>query len=105
MPGHGFFFFIRSAALTRCRIRRVRTFLQGRKSTSAMAKLPAQWSRSKGMPLTHQDRAKAQPPLTQYTRAHRAPKLRPKAPESTAQPRGDSIRRNTMASSTSTSHT
>ena len=82
----------------------VSTCLQGRNSTSAMAKFPAQWSRSKGMPLTQQDRAKAHPPVTQYTKAHSAPKLSPKAPESTAQPRGDSIFRNSIANTTSTSH-
>ena len=94
-----------TALLVYVRIRRVSTCLQGRNSTSAMAKFPAQWSRSKGMPLTHQDKAKAHPPVTQYTRAHSAPKLSPKAPESTAQPRGDSIFRNSIASTTSTSHT
>lgn len=94
-----------TALLVYVRIRRVSTCLQGRNSTSAMAKFPAQWSRSKGMPLTHQDRAKAHPPVTQYTRAHSAPKLSPKAPESTAQPRGDSIFRNSIANTTSTSHT
>ena len=70
-----------------------------------MQKFPPQWMMSKGIPCTHQLRAKAQPPLSRYTGVHSAPKASPKPPDSAAQPRGDSIRRSSQAAPARMSHT
>ena len=45
-----------------------KALLQGRNRTRAITKFPAQWRASKGIPWTHQLRAKAQPPTARYVR-------------------------------------
>ncbi len=60
---------------------------------------------SKGMPLTHQLNANAQPPIKISVSAQRNPKSSPNVPERSAQPSADRIRRSAQAATASTAHT